>query len=237
MGPTTTSTTTTEAGPTSISSNASVSSAGGDGGSTTSANGGGGSSSTDGGGGAVAEGGGGSTGEGGEGGILTGAGGGLTDQACTEGPKIGCVPFPTLPGTGGGGGAGGAGGAGGSPPPPDDDCDDDGDPNDTDCQPCNPDAFHGQDEYFPIPFEPFEDDASPSFDYDCDGVRAVEYPYEADGCSGVALASCDDATIFTGDDSPICGEDRFLQDCKQVGILLASCDEDGAGTNAEVRCH
>lgn len=175
---------------------------------------------------------------GGEGGstsaTLTGAGGGVVGIACADG----CIPFPEggAGGAGGGGaggdGAGGSVGGGGA----NDDCDHDGDPDISDCQPCDPLVFHGQETYFDEAFATFEDPDDSSFDYDCSGAEDVEYPYEPDGCSGVATAVCGDTPIFTGDDAPACGESRFVQDCMEVGVVLTTCDLDGAGTNMDVRC-
>lgn len=234
-------TTTTLAGPTTSSatstSTSSSTSDGGAGGTTTTsgADGGGGSNSSTGG----ADGGGGagttsSDGTGGTGGDLTGVGGGVTDVMCDNG----CIPFPSQ-GTGGGGMGGGTGGAatggatttsGGTFDP--DDCDGDHDPNDTDCQPCDDRVNHSQTGYFESDYPRLE--GGSSFDYNCSGTSTVQYAYQPNGCSAVALDVCAGDPIYGS--PPQCGDSAFLQNCKKVSLGL-ECGNDGAGSNEIVACH
>ena len=138
----------------------------------------------------------------------------------------------------GGGGAGPATCDGGCDPAADAaaDCDDDADPNGTDCQPCNPDAYTGQEAYFDVPYATFPA-GEESFDYDCSGELTSEYPYVPGGCDAFNANNCPDGdSIYVGDQAPECGAVRTVEDCALTGVVIGSCEADGPSSNVAVRC-
>jgi hypothetical protein len=116
------------------------------------------------------------------------------------------------------------------------DCDEDGDPNGEDCQPCDANVHHEQEDFFSEPYAPFGG-GDPSFDYDCSAVDEAEYSYVPGGCDAFNPSNCPDGdTVYAGDVAPECGVSHTVEDCGLAGIVIGMCAADGPSSSVEVRC-